>query len=167
MTADRYDSECPSHFTLMQACMVLYRDLGDRPFPWELWRFLEEVYGDGPLMVRFGRFGRASFCVVVRKDLFRSLDWSSLALYAPVSEDALLVRLGRFKITVGVNFKYWFVWKDFMGLESWIERNSYGYRAVNWPEADRLRRRIVTVFQKACRLHVLDVSGNIGNLGSV
>lgn len=144
--------------------MVLYRDLGDRPFPWGLWRFLEELHDGGPLMVRFGRFGRASFCVVVREGLFRRLPWAFMALYDLVDNDALIVRLGRFKITVPVNFKYWFVWRDYEALRLWIDEKSLGYRAGDWPQADRLRRRIVSVFRQACRLHVLDVSGNIGKL---
>ena len=133
----------------MQACMVLYRDLGDRPFPFELWTFLTETIGNGPLMVRFGRFGRASFCVLVREGLFRRLEWSGIALYGAPEHDFEVVRVCRFRITRRVNFRYWFIWPSYESLSSWISANSFGYRPVNWPETDRLRRAIVSVFQRA------------------
>ena len=147
--------------------MVLYRDLGDRPFPFELWDFLRETIAHGPLMVRFGRFGRASFCVVVRRELFRRLEWSGITLYGAPEHDWEVARVCRFKITKPVNFKYWFVWPNYDSLNSWIGSNSFGYRAVNWPMADKLRRDIVSVFQRACRLPALDVNAVFVNVGRV
>lgn len=166
MTNDSDDRVCASQFTFMQACMVLYRDLGDRPFPAELWAFLADTFGEGPMMVRFGRFGRASFCVVVKAGLFQRLYWSVGALYSPVEHDYLIVRVCRFRITVPVNFRYWFIWQSYRALDLWISQNSFGFRAVDWPQADRLRGRIVSVFQRACRLHVLDANGSVADVGS-
>ena len=147
--------------------MVLYRDLGDRPFPWELWSFLRETIGPGPLMVRFGRFGRASFCVLVRQGLFRRLDWSGITLWGGPLHDWEVVRVCRFTITKHVNFKYWFIWPKYESLSSWIAANCFGYRAVNWPMADKLRRDIVGVFQRACRLPALDANAVFVDVGRV
>lgn len=150
----------------MQACLVLYRDLGERPFPDELWSFLRDVFGEGPLMVRFGRFGRASFCVLVKQHLFERLPYAVMSLWAPVPADYMAVRICRFRITVPVNFRYWFIWRSFVSMDRWISENSLGYRAVVWPEFDRLRERIVCVFQRSCRLHVLDEHGLVVDVGS-
>ena len=146
--------------------MVLYRDLGDRPFPDELWAFLADLFGEGPLMVRFGRFGSASFCIVVRRDLFRQLPTAVISLWAPVVSDFLAVRICKFKINVHVRFNYWFIWRNYDSMDAWISANRLGYRAVNWPVQDRLRTRIVKVFQRACRLYVLEQNCYVGYVGS-
>lgn len=147
--------------------MVLYRDLGDRPFPWELWSFLRETIASGPIMVRFGRFGKASFCVVVMQRLFRRLEWSGMCLYGAPEHDWEIARVCKFKITKSVNFKYWFVWPNYDSLSAWISSHCFGYRAVNWPVADKLRRDIVNVFQRACRLPVLDQRALFVDFGKV
>lgn len=145
--------------------MVLYRDLGDRPFPEELWNFLCDTFCE-PMMVRFGRFGSASFCIVIANGLFARLPFSVGDLWSPPLEAALAVRVCRFRITVPVNFRYWFIWRNYVALERWIGVNRLGYRAVNWPSLDRLRERVVQVFQRCCRVPVLDMSGYVTSLGN-
>lgn len=147
--------------------MVLYRQLGDRPFPFELWSFLRETIVDRPMMVRFGRFGQASFCVVVMEGLFRRLEWTGICLFGAPEHDWEVARVCRFKVTKPVNFKYWFVWRSYDSLDSWISSKCFGYRAANWPMADRLRRDIVSVFQRACRLPVLDANAVFVDVGRI
>ena len=146
--------------------MVLYRDLGDRPFPEELWNFLCDTFVE-PMMVRFGRFGSASFCIVIRNGLFARLPFSVGNLWGGALEAALAVRVCRFRITVPVNFRYWFIWRNYVALERWIGGNRLGYRAVRWSEQDRLRSRVVQVFQRCCRLVPLSMELYIAYVGEV
>ena len=147
--------------------MVLYLNLGDRPFPYEIWHFLEDIVEPGPVMVRFGRFGRASFCVVVKRGLFERLNYASLSLWSAGVPSEEVVRVCKFRITVPVNFRYWFIWRRYDDLASWVRVNGRGYRAVRWSEQDRLRSRVVQIFQRCCRLVPLSVELYIAYVGEV
>lgn len=146
--------------------MVLYRNLGDRPFPEELWNFLCDTFVQ-PMMVRFGRFGSASFCIVIERGLFTRLPFSVGSLWSPTLGAPLAVRICRFRVTVPVNFRYWFIWPSYFALERWISVNRLGYRAVRWPVQDRLRSRVVQILQRACRLVPLTMDLYIADVGEV
>ena len=169
MTYDSLPIEDARHASLvkMEAAMVLYRELGDRPFPESLWNFLIDLLGPGPLMVRYGRFGRASFCVVVCPGLRNRISYVVPALYDPVMGPSYEVRVCTFRISVSVNFRYWFIWRTIESLEEWIRVNRRGYRASWWSEQDRLRSRVVEVFQRACRLGRWELFWDVPDVGIV
>lgn len=146
--------------------MVLYRNLGDRPFPEELWTFLCDTFVP-PMMVRFGRFGSASFCIVIERGLFSRLPFSVGSLWSPTLGAPLAVRICRFRVTVPVNFRYWFIWPSYFALERWISVNRLGYRAVRWPVQDRLRSKVVQILQRACRLFPLTMDLYVADVGEV
>lgn len=118
-------------------------------------------------MVRFGRFGSASFCIVIENGLFARLPFSVGGLWSAPLEAAWAVRICRFRVTVPVNFRYWFIWRSYVALERWISVNRLGYRAVRWSEQDRLRSRVVHIFQRCCRLVPLSMELYVADVGEV